>query len=135
MQIDVIDNTNNDLSRQIETSLKAHNASFGFTTEQEDITVAVTEDGEFLGGATIMAKWNWVYVDNLYVAKKRQGIGAKIMQQVENIARDKGKVGVYLYTGAFQTPEFYTSLGYIETARIPSFVGPHDEILMVKKFA
>src|SRR3981189_1967853 len=56
----------------------------------------------------------------LWVAPPRrgEGLGARLLQQAEDAARDRGCVGAYLYTFSFQAPHFYQRRGCEEVVRI-----------------
>jgi GNAT superfamily N-acetyltransferase len=92
------------------------------------------KDDIFQGGAILVAKWDYIFIDYFYIVEKRQGYGREIVKTVEKLAKSLGKKGVYLFTSTFQTPDFYKALGYTETGRIPALIDGYDEILFVKQF-
>ena len=43
---------------------------------------------------------------------RRSDLGSRILAQAEAIARDRGCIGAWLDTYAFQAPDFYRKQGY-----------------------
>ncbi len=60
-------------------------------------------------------------------------MGREIIVKIEELAKNLGKKGLYVFTSTFQTPHFYEALGFKETGRIPDLADGHDEILFVKQ--
>ena len=134
MQIKVISGCDNLYGQQTDDLLKQHNAQLGHTADSQWYTIVALDGENYLGGATILAKWDYIFIDYLYVKEKRTGLGRTIMTKIEELAMQLGKRGLYLFTGAFQTPGFYVALGFTETGRIPALSNGKDEILYVKQF-
>lgn len=70
--------------------------------------------GAVVGGLFGHSGMGWLYVDYLWLdrAQRGAGLGAALMAQVEEEARRRGCVGVFLYTYSFQAPDFYLKLGF-----------------------
>jgi len=83
----------------------------------EFINVAFSEyaaDCKIAGVITGRAYYNEVHIGDLIVAKayRREGVGSKLVEAVENAYKDKGYEKIALTTFGFQAPEFYKKLGY-----------------------
>lgn len=67
-----------------------------------------------LGGLWGKIVYDWLFVELLVVPEQFRGqnIGAQILTRAEEIARERGCIGVWLDTYAFQAPGFYDKLGY-----------------------
>lgn len=94
-------------------------------TEQIPLTVLyLNEDGLPLGMASLrdndgirpdLSPWlGSVYVDTLYRGK---GIGARLVREIENIARQLGHETIYLLTYEESLPDWYTRLGWKEIGK------------------
>ncbi|NFV13984.1 GNAT family N-acetyltransferase [Clostridium sporogenes] len=77
----------------------------------------VVEDtkGEIIGG--ILSKiycWNCLYIDALWVKEeyRKDGLGTKLLKEVEKIAKDKNCKLIHLDTFDFQAKDFYIKHGY-----------------------
>jgi GNAT superfamily N-acetyltransferase len=70
--------------------------------------------GALLGGLIAETYWGWLYIDRLLLreALRGQGYGRRLMQQAEQIARERGCMRAYLTTFSFQARDFYQKLGY-----------------------
>lgn len=79
---------------------------FAFSFRRHFRTIAVVE-GQIC--------WDWCYIDTLWVDEKHrnQGLGTALMQTVENEARSKNVVGIYLWTQSWEAPHFYEKHGYM----------------------
>ncbi|PWV98984.1 acetyltransferase (GNAT) family protein [Hoeflea marina] len=93
-------------------------------------------DGALIGGLAACTMQGWLFVRYLVVAEGRRGsgLGRAMMLRAEEIARDRGLVGVYLDTFDFQAPRFYASMGYIECGRLPAAGGAPQRIWFAKTF-
>lgn len=84
--------------------------------EFENINIkAVDQNQNIIGGCVAkMYCWNVVYVDILWVDEnfRNNGIGIKLLQEVEKIAVKKKCNLIHLDTFDFQAKDFYSKLGY-----------------------
>ena len=97
---------------------------------------AVDADGRLAGGLTAHSVQGWLFVKLLGVteAQRGGGIGRKLLARAEQVARERGLVGVYLDTFEFQAPRFYEGLGYTECGRLPAHRGAPQRIWFAKTF-
>lgn len=74
------------------------------------------DDGTIVGGLVGEMKWQWLYVDLIWIdeAYRGQGHGEALVALAEAAAREHGKRGVYLSTMSIQAPDFYPKLGYVQ---------------------
>lgn len=70
--------------------------------------------GNTVGGLWGKTIYDWLFVELLIVPDQFRGqdIGSRILTRAEDIARERGCIGVWLDTYAFQAPGFYDKLGY-----------------------
>lgn len=73
-----------------------------------------TDGGAIVGGLTGMALLDWLVIDLFFVdaAYRGQDHGTRLMQRAEEFARERGLVGIWLDTFAFQARPFYEKLGF-----------------------
>ena len=71
-------------------------------------------DGSILGGLWGNSAYEWLFVELLFVPEplRGTGLGRSLMLQAEQIAKDRGCLGVWLDTFDFQARPFYERLGY-----------------------
>jgi GNAT superfamily N-acetyltransferase len=67
-----------------------------------------------IGGLWGRSAYEWLFVELLFVPEplRGTGTGTRLLQQAENIARQRNCTGVWLDTFAFQALGFYQKLGY-----------------------
>jgi GNAT superfamily N-acetyltransferase len=91
-----------------------HNAAR--PTDQQPFAVLVKDpvSGETLGGLTGKVMFDWVYINLVHLPEhlRGSGLGSRVMQRAEAFARERGLVGIWLDTFAFQARGFYEKLGY-----------------------
>ena len=58
--------------------------------------------------------WNCLYIDVLWVKEehRKKGLGSKILNEIEKVAKDKGCYLIHLDTFDFQAKDFYLKHGY-----------------------
>lgn len=72
------------------------------------------EDGNIVGGILGHTRWRWMYIAKLWVDEslRGQGVGRRLMQAAEELARSRGCTDASLDTFDFQARPFYEKLGY-----------------------
>ncbi|WP_160689903.1 GNAT family N-acetyltransferase [Clostridium sp. C2-6-12] len=72
------------------------------------------EDKIIAGINSKMYCWNCLYIDSLWVDSefRREGLGAKLLDEIEKIAIRKGCKLIHLDTFDFQAKDFYIKQGY-----------------------
>lgn len=73
------------------------------------------ENGEIIAGIlSRMYCWNCLFVDTLFVDEiyRGQGLGEKLLKEVEKIAINQGCELIHLDTFDFQAKDFYLKYGY-----------------------
>jgi predicted N-acetyltransferase YhbS len=116
--------------------LRAYNASKAGVTVSEQIALLVRDDhDEILGGLYGRVFYQWFFVELLSVPEqgRGQGIGSKLMQMAEDLAREKECVGIWLDTFDFQAPQFYKKLGYSELGHIADYPPGHQRFFFQKR--
>lgn len=81
------------------------------------IHIGIEENGALIGGLNAcMTAFHILYVETMFVSEKyrRQGIGTKIMLEMERQAKELGANMIRLDTFNWQGYEFYKSLNYKE---------------------
>lgn len=72
------------------------------------------DTGAVIGGLHGETLFGWAFVRYLVLSDslRGQGIGSRLIEEVEAFARERGCKGVWLDTFAFQARPFYEKLGY-----------------------
>ena len=106
----------------IAAPLRAYNRSKVPTLDIRPLVIALhDEKGRVVGGLWGETALDWLHVDLLGVPESMRGqdVGTALMQRAEAIARERGCVGTWLDTFAFQARGFYEKLGYTVFGEIP----------------
>ena len=104
--------------------LAAHNASKVGPRKTRPLAISLRDEaGEIVGGLVGELKWEWLYVDLLWIDERHRGtgLGEALMERAEQEARQHGARGVYLGTMSIQAPGFYPKLGYRECGRMENY--------------
>jgi len=105
----------------------ADHKPFAFTVEL---------DGEVLGGIDGASFWDRLHVENLHVEEgfRGQGIGRRLMEMAETLARERGCLGMTVDTFSFQAPGFYPKFGFEKVGEVHGYVKGHSRIYYQKRF-
>lgn len=93
------------------------------------------ENEKIIGVLELTIQAGVMYIDELIVAssKQGQGIGTKLMEKAENIARENKLHKIYLDTGDnWDAVKFYEKLGYQQTGVLPKHYVGIDYIIFTK---
>ena len=73
-----------------------------------------SESSAPVGGAFGHGSFDWVFLELLFVpgTLRGQGLGTQLMNRVEQFARERGLIGIWVDTFSFQARPFYEKLGY-----------------------
>ncbi|MCX4220522.1 MULTISPECIES: N-acetyltransferase [unclassified Pseudomonas] len=116
--------------------LRSHNIAKAGPSLYEPVALLVRDDNDaILGGLYGHTFYRWLFIELLAVPEegRGQGIGSKLMQMVEEFAREKDCVGIWLDTFDFQAPGFYKKLGYIECGEIADYPLGHKRHFFQKR--
>ena len=106
------------------------------TKWQEGKNKIVALDGnKIVGYLNMEFKAGVVLIKNIIVAKEKRGsgIGKRLMQKVEQIAKKDSLHKIYLETGKnWQSVKFYKSLGYQITGELKNHHHHHDFVIFTK---
>ena len=97
---------------------------------------ALDEAGNLLAGCVGRTEdvWQWLTIDTMWVRPDRrgEGLGAAVLDAVEEQARERGCRWAKLNTWEFQAPDFYQRLGYVVYGREIDYPPGHVNHLMRK---
>lgn len=101
----------------------------------EEIALEAWEGDRWLGGLTARITQRWLFLHLLAVAPGSRGrrIGTRLMQAIEEEARRRDCLGIWLDTYSFQAPGFYAGLGFQEVGRIPDYPPGQARIFLAKR--
>ncbi|MBB6672441.1 GNAT family N-acetyltransferase [Cohnella nanjingensis] len=97
----------------------AEHAPENLSSRYEEINLTIKDgDGSVIGGMLAVLCWNWIEVDILWIEESLRGMGygTRLLNFIENIAKEKNCTFIKLNTFSFQAPEFYLKNGYNEVA-------------------
>lgn len=81
------------------------------------------EQGEKTAGLVGETHGNWLEIEYLWVSEvlRGQGIGTRLIEKAEQVAKERGCQYAFLNTFSFQAPEFYKKLGYKEIFALENY--------------
>ena len=104
--------------------------------QQGWVTITVTDkEGRIVGGCFGDSFLAHMHVAVIWVDKKYQGrgLGRKLLESIQEEARDAGCTTVSLETLSFQAPKFYEKFGFQEFARLQFFPQGPERIFFSKQ--
>ena len=88
--------------------------------EEKEHNFLVYIEDKLIGGAIGFIKYNWYFLDLLYVDEEYRGqdIGTELINRIETLAKKEKLMGIRTETWDFQARGFYEKNGYIVYAKI-----------------
>ncbi|WP_413497304.1 GNAT family N-acetyltransferase [Carnobacterium maltaromaticum] len=115
MEIREVDSKKNQemLSTLLENYSQSQNKNIP-VFEKKEISLAAYDGATFLGGITGEIFWNHLHVSLLAIHPDNQkgGVGSRLLEQIELIARENNCTLILLETMSWQAPKFYPKHGY-----------------------
>ena len=96
-------------ARALRTSLDEFNfAQVGPDDERPVAVVARDFSQNIQAGLYGKTYWKWLYIEFLWISEQHRGsgLGSRLLRRAEEIARERGCLGVWLNTISFQAPGF-----------------------------
>lgn len=123
MELIITDEIQNKDKEEIFQGLLEYNLAKLEDKQPRDLGVYYKKDGRIMAGLIGETHGNWLTVKYLWVSEDLRGqhIGTDILEQAENIARERGCHDCFLDTFSFQTPQFYKKLGYTEVFTLEDY--------------
>ena len=127
--IKVLDPTNNIARDFIAAQLGKFNEPF--VGEDDPIRVVLgvdSDEGERVAGLLAVISYQVMAIDLLWVHEnvRGQGVGKKLVEQAERIAKHSGCTMLHLDTFDFQAPKFYEKLGFERWGVLGPFPNGHQ---------
>ena len=135
LRIERSQNPTDEEREAILTPLRAYNEAQAGPSNAQLLALLIRDDnGEILGGLYGRFFYQWLFIELLSVPEQARGkgMGSKLMQMAEDLAREKECVGIWLDTFEFQAPEFYKRLGYSELGQIADYPPGHKRYFFQK---
>ncbi len=127
--------SSNDMAPRIFDELKKYNDQFFPKVNYEPVTFYAEDDGAFLGGLDGYKAWDGFEISNMVVLKRKQGIGRRLIEQVEVYCYEHKLTKITAWTLDFQAPEFYKKCGFECFAVVPNSAGEHACHFMIKRLS
>ena len=82
--------------------------------QEKEFNFLVYDDDKLIGGAIGFIKYNWYFLDMLYIDEeyRKRNIGTSLINELENFARKEKLTGIRTDTWDFQAKEFYEKMGF-----------------------
>jgi GNAT superfamily N-acetyltransferase len=97
-------------------ALIAFNEKAGGRSGFQPLAILIRDpaNGKTCGGLWGRTAYDWLFVELFVIPEEFRGrkLGSQVLKQAEDIARQRGCVGAWLDTYAFQAPGFYKKHGY-----------------------
>jgi len=94
------------------------------------------KDGNVIGGINciLFYCWNTLYIDMLWISEnhRKNGHGSKLLNEVEQIAREEKCTLIHLETMDFQAKDFYIKNGYEIFGELKNVPNGHKRYYMRK---
>lgn len=117
--------------------LRAYNVAQAGDAKAETFALLVRDEhtNDILGGLRGEIFYQWMFIELLAIPEqcRGQGTGSRLMGMAEQLAREKGCVGMWLDTFDFQAPGFYQKLGFSELAHFDDFPPGHKRFFFQKR--
>ncbi|MEG0873292.1 MAG: GNAT family N-acetyltransferase [Clostridium sp.] len=84
--------------------------------------IAYDANNLMIGGGLGTVQYEWYYLEKLWIDEnhRKQGIGSKIIKEIEKMAIRENLVGIRMETWSFQAKGFYEKNGYEVYAVLPN---------------
>jgi GNAT superfamily N-acetyltransferase len=117
--------------------LAEFNARNGYTSDSRTVAVLLRDgDGAVVGGLWGRTGYGWLFVEFLVVPDTLRGLGlgTRLMDRAEALAKERGCVGAWLTTFPFQARGFYEKRGYSLFGELENAPSDNVRLFLRKRF-
>ncbi|MEM8982178.1 MAG: GNAT family N-acetyltransferase [Pseudomonadota bacterium] len=135
LHFEALEHPPEEMREKVLRGLKTYNDQFLTSKDRVPVGVFVRDDaGRIRGGATGQIAWDWLHVELLWVddGLRNDGIGSRLLAQIERMALSRGVYRFRLSTASFQAREFYQKQGYEVFAILEDSPPGHTDYSMKK---
>ena len=102
--------------------------------KHECFNIIVKNNENIIAGAIIYQHKDALYIDVIWCLEeyRKNGIGSKLMNMIEDEARNKSIKKLFVDTYAFQAQEFYKKHNFKVISVVPEYLAGYDRIFMRK---
>lgn len=140
----VVESSNPDVNNKILNGLEDFNKKFyeqkyGAFEITPFVIYAKDTQSEVIGGLCGYffegSSTAWAYVDYAWVdeSRRHQGIGTKLFQTAETVAKSKQCTHIQLFTWEYQAVDFYKKLGFECVGIVPRWIDDYDAMFFKKR--
>jgi GNAT superfamily N-acetyltransferase len=119
--------------------LNNYNVAQAGDPQPENLALLIRDErtDEVIGGLYGSIFYRWLFIELLAVPEQTrgQGTGSKLLDMAEELAKEKGCVGIWLDTFDFQAPEFYPKHGFTRFGQLDDFPPGHQRYFFQKRLA
>ena len=117
----------------IHEKLREYNARY--MRDSGEFNFHIEENNRIVGGIVADGLGDTLEVEFLYVDEecRGKGIGRRLLEHVEKLARQAGMKRILLNTYSFQAPEFYKKMGYMEILKISPVFDEISQYYFIKE--
>jgi ribosomal protein S18 acetylase RimI-like enzyme len=137
MKIEVIEDRDDEVTQALIAGVREFNASvMGHADSKPLSVIARGPDGEVIAGVSGRTIYGHFLIEVVWVAEPMRGVGlgARLMNEAEQRARQRGCIGAQVDTVSFQAPDFYKKLGFRVIGTVEDFPAGHDRFFMRKDY-
>jgi len=134
-EVEVMKEKNESHAKTVNEQVKAYNEKLKIDETKIEIEYNAFDQDKLVGGVYGYLIQDYLYVSILWVDEAYRGndIATKLMDLIEEEAKEKGYNNSYLGTCTFQAKGFYEKSGYEVSMIIPNCPKGYDDFTMVKK--
>jgi GNAT superfamily N-acetyltransferase len=132
--IETVDDPEQDDVQRLISSLVAWNSTVAPPENHRKLAVFAYDADELVGGAAGYTHWGWLFVSHLWVVDELRGdgLGSRLMREIESAAVRRGAEMAHLDTYDFQALLFYERLGYEQFAALEDYPPGHSRHFLKK---
>lgn len=103
-----------EISDLLDFEYEKYESSHEVQCDYRRFSIIARDDENISGILTGYTAFSEIYIDDLLVLPhyRRQGIGRKLLNELEEYFKNKNFTNINLVTNEFQAPEFYKKCGY-----------------------
>ena len=138
ISIKFVDQISEETENKMRDDLVAYELSHGIDVNYKRFSLVLNnEQNETIGVLNAYTTFSEIYIDDMWVDSKhrRQGLGKKLIETLENHFQGKGFNNINLCTNQFNAPEFYKKCGFTAEFTRENFKTPKlSKTFFVKYF-
>ena len=137
IKFDIIEDPGEEVVALVKKGLREYDiqSKHGKEIDNGSVFLSLQKEDKDIATSLCHYRGDWLVIHALWINEdyRSKGLGKKLLEAIEAIARDKSLKGLIVMVTELQNPEFYLHEGFEEFGRLDGYAGDYARLYLKKE--